>query len=124
MEVPTSACVASRKQAGVCTRLVLETQLACPRMYHPAGAHTHGGTAYCMQMHGTHAAVPPSCCLAAPAPRKNENLAAPAPRNNENLARLSLKIITPLMFAHVRAAYPGIPVSEQNCEHRGRREGA
>ncbi|KAG1661125.1 hypothetical protein FOA52_011855 [Chlamydomonas sp. UWO 241] len=35
--------------------------------------------------------------------------------NNENLARLALKIISPLMFAHVRAAYPGIPVSEQNC---------
>lgn len=36
-------------------------------------------------------------------------------RNNENLARLSCKIISPLVFAHVRAAYPGMPVSEQNC---------
>ncbi|KAF8073182.1 Cndp1 [Scenedesmus sp. PABB004] len=35
--------------------------------------------------------------------------------NNENLARLSCKIISPLVFAHVRAAYPGMPVSEQNC---------
>jgi hypothetical protein len=36
-------------------------------------------------------------------------------RNNENLARLSRKIISPVIFAHVRAAYPGMPVSEQNC---------
>lgn len=36
-------------------------------------------------------------------------------RNNENLARLACKIISPLAFAHVRAAYPGMPVSEQNC---------
>ena len=35
--------------------------------------------------------------------------------NNENLARLSAKIVSPLVFAHVRAAYPGMPVSEQNC---------
>lgn len=43
-------------------------------------------------------------------------------RNNENLARLSSKIISPLVFAHVRAAYPGMPVSEQNCHpfHWGR----
>eukprot|EP00878_Enallax_costatus_P011102 GHUV01011595.1.p1 GENE.GHUV01011595.1~~GHUV01011595.1.p1 ORF type:complete len:199 (+),score=36.82 GHUV01011595.1:379-975(+) len=42
--------------------------------------------------------------------------------NNENLARLSCKIISPLVFAHVRAAYPGMPVSEQNCHpfHWGR----
>jgi predicted glutamine amidotransferase len=36
-------------------------------------------------------------------------------RNNENLARLSTKIVSPVIFAHVRAAYPGMPVSEQNC---------
>jgi glutamine amidotransferase len=36
-------------------------------------------------------------------------------RNNENLGRLSCKITSPLVFAHVRAAYPGMPVSEQNC---------
>lgn len=36
-------------------------------------------------------------------------------RNNENLNRLAEKIVSPLMFAHVRAAYPGMPVSEQNC---------
>jgi predicted glutamine amidotransferase len=36
-------------------------------------------------------------------------------RNNENLARLACKIVSPLIFAHVRAAYPGMPVSEQNC---------
>lgn len=35
--------------------------------------------------------------------------------NNENLGRLSCKIMSPLVFAHVRAAYPGMPVSEQNC---------
>ncbi|KAL3135302.1 hypothetical protein ABBQ32_007500 [Trebouxia sp. C0010 RCD-2024] len=35
--------------------------------------------------------------------------------NNENLGRLSCKIVSPLVFAHVRAAYPGMPVSEQNC---------
>lgn len=36
-------------------------------------------------------------------------------RNNENLGRLAAKITSPLVFAHVRAAYPGMPVSEQNC---------
>eukprot|EP00899_Mesostigma_viride_P012902 jgi/Mesvir1/21612/Mv04038-RA.1 len=36
--------------------------------------------------------------------------------NNVNLARLAKKIIAPVIFAHVRAAYPGIPVSEQNCQ--------
>lgn len=36
-------------------------------------------------------------------------------RNNDNLGRLSCKIVSPLIFAHVRAAYPGMPVSEQNC---------
>ncbi|KAK9839468.1 hypothetical protein WJX81_003920 [Elliptochloris bilobata] len=35
--------------------------------------------------------------------------------NNENLGRLSCKIVSPLVFAHVRAAMPGMPVSEQNC---------
>lgn len=39
----------------------------------------------------------------------------PFDRNNENLGRLSCKIVSPLVFAHVRAAYPGMPVSEQNC---------
>ena len=36
-------------------------------------------------------------------------------RNNENLGRLSCKLVSPLVFAHVRAAYPGMPVSEENC---------
>ena len=35
--------------------------------------------------------------------------------NNDNLGRLACKITSPLVFAHVRAAYPGMPVSEQNC---------
>ncbi len=35
--------------------------------------------------------------------------------NNKNLARLAEKVASPLIFAHVRAAYPGMPVSEQNC---------
>ncbi len=35
--------------------------------------------------------------------------------NNENLNRLACKIRSPVIFAHVRAAYPGMPVSEQNC---------
>ncbi|RMZ55212.1 hypothetical protein APUTEX25_005490 [Auxenochlorella protothecoides] len=35
--------------------------------------------------------------------------------NNENLNRLATKIESRLVFAHVRAAYPGMPVSEQNC---------
>eukprot|EP00210_Caulerpa_lentillifera_P007669 g7320.t1 len=35
--------------------------------------------------------------------------------NNDNLTRLASKIASPLFFAHVRAAYPGMPVSEQNC---------
>lgn len=34
--------------------------------------------------------------------------------NNDNLMRLCSKICSPLVFAHVRAAYPGMPVSEQN----------
>lgn len=36
-------------------------------------------------------------------------------RSNENLNRLATKIESGLIFAHVRAAYPGMPVSEQNC---------
>lgn len=32
-----------------------------------------------------------------------------------NLKRLSTKIRSPLIFAHVRAAYPGMHVSEANC---------
>ena len=35
--------------------------------------------------------------------------------NNENLNRLAMKLESGLIFAHVRAAYPGMPVSEQNC---------
>jgi glutamine amidotransferase len=34
--------------------------------------------------------------------------------NNDNLIRLASKICSPLVFAHVRAAYPDMPVSEQN----------
>ena len=33
----------------------------------------------------------------------------------QNLARLASKIMSPTIFAHVRAAYPGMPVSENNC---------
>ncbi|GBG76731.1 hypothetical protein CBR_g22949 [Chara braunii] len=36
--------------------------------------------------------------------------------NNGNLERLAKKIVSPLIFAHVRAAYPGIPVSDSNCQ--------
>eukprot|EP00850_Spirogloea_muscicola_P002699 SM000010S04337 [mRNA] locus=s10:1062363:1070596:- [translate_table: standard] len=36
--------------------------------------------------------------------------------NNRNLERLANKIVSPLIFAHVRAAYPGIPVSDSNCQ--------
>lgn len=36
-------------------------------------------------------------------------------RENENLGRLSCKITPPLVFAHLRAAYPGMPASEQIC---------
>ncbi|KAL4857151.1 Cys-Gly metallodipeptidase DUG1 [Chlorella vulgaris] len=35
--------------------------------------------------------------------------------NNENLNRLATKLESGVIFAHVRAAYPGMPVSEQNC---------
>ena len=35
--------------------------------------------------------------------------------NNENLGRLARKIASPLVFAHVRAAMPGMAVNEQNC---------
>ncbi len=46
---------------------------------------------------------------------QSESTPAGTRRNNENLGRLSCKITSPLVFAHVRAAYPGMPVSEQNC---------
>lgn len=36
--------------------------------------------------------------------------------NNHNLERLANTIVSPLIFAHVRAAYPGIPVSDSNCQ--------
>lgn len=36
--------------------------------------------------------------------------------NNQNLERLANKIISPLIFAHVRAAYPGIAVNDSNCQ--------
>lgn len=32
-----------------------------------------------------------------------------------NVAQLARKIASPLIFAHVRAAYPGMPVSQQNA---------
>jgi glutamine amidotransferase len=35
--------------------------------------------------------------------------------NNRNLHRLAEKIISPLFFAHIRAATPGSPTSEANC---------
>jgi len=35
--------------------------------------------------------------------------------NNDNLNRLATKLESGLIFAHVRAAYSGMPVSEQNC---------
>jgi glutamine amidotransferase len=35
--------------------------------------------------------------------------------NSANLHRLAAKISSSLVFAHVRAAYPGMPVSEENC---------
>ena len=47
--------------------------------------------------------------------RRDDDVLHAACRNNENLGRLSCKITSPLVFAHVRAAYPGMPVSEQNC---------
>ena len=49
--------------------------------------------------------------LAAPKPAPNP----PPFRNNENLGRLARKISSPLVFAHVRAAMPGMAVNEQNC---------
>lgn len=35
--------------------------------------------------------------------------------NNTNLRKLCEKVESGLLFAHVRAAYPGIPVAETNC---------
>jgi predicted glutamine amidotransferase len=35
--------------------------------------------------------------------------------NNDNLNRLATKLESGVIFAHVRAAYPGMPVSEANC---------
>jgi predicted glutamine amidotransferase len=55
---------------------------------------------------------PPTVPLLTASPTRNPT--SPN-RNNENLARLSTKIVSPVIFAHVRAAYPGMPVSEQNC---------
>eukprot|EP00123_Amoebidium_parasiticum_P016955 comp23657_c0_seq1/m.40423 comp23657_c0_seq1/g.40423 ORF comp23657_c0_seq1/g.40423 comp23657_c0_seq1/m.40423 type:complete len:1229 (-) comp23657_c0_seq1:226-3912(-) len=42
--------------------------------------------------------------------------------NNDNLRNLTIKIISPLVFAHVRAATPGQGVNESNCHpfHSGR----
>lgn len=40
--------------------------------------------------------------------------------NNENLNRLATKLESGVIFAHVRAAYPGMPVSEQNCERQSK----
>jgi glutamine amidotransferase len=39
-----------------------------------------------------------------------------------NLKRIALKVVSPLIFAHVRAAYPGMLVTEANCHpfHHGR----
>ena len=36
-------------------------------------------------------------------------------RNNLNLKRLAMKVKSPCIFAHVRAAYPGMLVTEANC---------
>ncbi len=43
-------------------------------------------------------------------------------RNNLNLKRIALKVMSPLIFAHVRAAFPGMLVTEANCHpfHHGR----
>eukprot|EP01119_Soliformovum_irregulare_P011435 TRINITY_DN2859_c0_g1_i1.p1 TRINITY_DN2859_c0_g1~~TRINITY_DN2859_c0_g1_i1.p1 ORF type:complete len:1228 (-),score=417.22 TRINITY_DN2859_c0_g1_i1:56-3739(-) len=35
--------------------------------------------------------------------------------SNLNLKRIAAKTTSPLIFAHVRAAYPGMPVTETNC---------
>jgi glutamine amidotransferase len=35
--------------------------------------------------------------------------------NNANLRRLAEKIVSPLIFAHIRAASPGSPTNETNC---------
>ena len=42
--------------------------------------------------------------------------------SNPNLTKLCQKVESGLLFAHVRAAYPGIPVAEINCHpfHHGR----
>lgn len=63
-------------------------------------------------------------CYGAAASNTNASRADPTPCvftsvtpawNNENLGRLARKIASPLVFAHVRAAMPGMAVNEQNC---------
>jgi hypothetical protein len=57
--------------------------------------------------------MPPSSARCAPVPPPHHP--PHIRRNNENLNRLATKLESGLIFAHVRAAYPGMPVSEQNC---------
>ena len=64
--------------------------------------------------HGTSRAAHFACPALASCPRSPASYVL-VRRNNDNLGRLSCKIVSPLIFAHVRAAYPGMPVSEQNC---------
>lgn len=66
-------------------------------------------------------ALPPPRAL--PSPTQVFTSITPA-WNNENLNRLATKLESGLVFAHVRAAYPGMPVSEQNCAPLGRALGA
>ena len=54
-----------------------------------------------------------ACCRKDPSPCTFTSV-TPA-WNNDNLNRLATKLESGLIFAHVRAAYPGMPVSEQNC---------
>ncbi len=74
-------------------------------------------------------AQPDSCCFHAAVSRRSQALVSRGPLpplqvftsitpawNNENLNRLATKLESGVIFAHVRAAYPGMPVSEQNCE--------
>lgn len=89
---------------------VLHAALAVLRLLHAVGATHLGQTA---AVHNAPAA--PVRCYPLLVMRPMLLLLGAACRNNENLARLSCKIISPLVFAHVRAAYPGMPVSEQNC---------
>ncbi len=85
-----------------------------PTIYpHPQYTHIHSTPTFTVHPHSqyTHIHSTPTFTVHP----HSQYTHTPTHRNNENLGRLSTKIVSPLVMAHVRAAFPGMPVSEQNC---------